>query len=236
MKQALVAMGIIGLLASVAAAEYIDLPTKWSQMPDLTGDGERSDHTTDWVWADDFLCSDPDPIVAVRWWGHYWYDTTVRPDGHTFFDISFHFSEWAHPHSRAVAGPIALYEQVVVQEVFTGAYSRLGNPVYRYDAYLPEAFPQELFSALSPNPGELFIDICKPSDEDWAWQHADGRYGPDFAAYGYDGHWGEFTSSDWSGHPGWDLAFELMTVPEPATMCLLGAGLVGLVVRRRRGK
>lgn len=232
MKQVLVALGIFCLASSAAWADYIDLPVKWSQMPDLQGDSEWSDHTSDWVWADDFICDDADPIVAVRWWGGYWGETVPHGDGYTTFDISFHFSEWAHPRSQPVEGPIVVY-QVTAQEVFTGAYNRLGNPVYRYDAYLPEAFEQQEYSTLSPNLGELFMDICQPSGEQWAWQHADGRYGPDFAAYGWAGHGGPFTSSDWSGHPGWDLAFELMT-PEPATMSLVGLGLAGLVARRKR--
>jgi len=247
MKRVLISLSILCILAGVAAADPIDLPLKWSQTPwDPHGSAVYSDHTApsspsypNQVSADDFVCDSRDPVVAVRWWGLYVNPIPPHPPagGHVQFDISFHLSTGQHPTSLPADDPIVLYP-VMAQEVEVGTSG--GWTVYRYDAYLPEDFDQWFWShveaaSAGANIGELFIDICRPSGEGWAWCSVlkDDPSVPigDWCAATLDGtgHVGPWTSL-----AGSDLAFELMTVPEPATMCLVALGLAGLVAKRKR--
>jgi len=181
------------------------------------------------VLADDFECTDPLPIGAVRWRGTY-FTSAVRPDGWATFHISFHLSLGQHPYS--LPGPmVAFYDQVRAEEVFTGLYDSLGHAVYRCDAYLPQWFDQYYYSQLSDIPGELWIDICQPSHVDeWCWSETAGNY-LDYSVYAetHNGPW-----FSWDVGP--DMAFEIMTIPEPATMDLFGLGVAGLIARRRRAR
>ena len=230
----MLALAMVLWVAGPATAEYINLPVKWSQTPwDPDGIAWPSDHTATRM-ADDFMCDSPDPIVAVRWWGSYIGEQNLREDGHTGpFDISFHFSvpgqPEPHPHSLP-AQQIGLFT-VNAQEVYEGQDTR-GAFVYRYDAYLQEPFDQWLYSQDPDNGiiGELWIDISKPTGELWGWR---GVMEPhpilDFAAMRYP------AGGDWWSLPT-DMAFELMTVPIPGAVWLLGSGLIGLVAVRRRFK
>ena len=95
----------------------------------------------------------------------------------------------------------------------------VGGYVYRYDAYLPEPFPEEAGV-------EYFLDICKPTEDRWGW-HGTTIQKQDFSALGAS-HSGPWVSMDY------DLAFELIAIPEPATLGLLLLG--GLALLRRRGR
>jgi hypothetical protein len=138
------------------------------------------------------------------------------------FDISFHLSTGTHPTSKP--GTLLLYQSLLAQEVFVG-HDQAGDAVYRYDAYLPFQFNQ--------TPGtEYFLDIDKPSGEDWGWHDAGGTHpNGDYAAYSLGDH-----SGPWFTEPAkTDLAFEIM-IPEPGTGALAllgGGGLLFLRLRRR---
>lgn len=217
----------------IAFADFIHLPVKWSQPIETNDDGailgvaRASDDTIPWVMADDFLCNDPLPVMAVRWWGSY-YAAPQKQDSVGFtvaFDIGFHsssFPDVSHPNSKPVNA--LLFQSVLAQEEFVGI-DGTGDFVYRYDAYLTTPFPQV--------PGtEYFISIDKPTGEGWGWQDSAGPHPQlDWAAlspFGDNGPWFTF-------NPKTDLAFEIM-IPEPntAALSLLGGGLLlGIVLRRR---
>lgn len=234
MKRLFVGALAVCLLAAVAQADYIDLPVKWSQVPwDFYGTDWLSDCTAGQVMADDFECRDMDPIVAVRWWGSYDHENWVREEQQWVspFDISFHFSFGPHPFS--IPGQLIVLYQVEAQQQFVGFDSQ-GVAVYRYDAYLPEEFDQWLWAheeapMMDYNVGELFLDICLPTGELWGWHEVVPPHPIlDFAAIGMS-HQGPWMSTEET-----DLAFELMTIPEPATMALLGVGLAAMFLKRKR--
>lgn len=227
-KKTAVCLGAF-LLVSVAGvrADYITLPVKWSQPIGFTdpqtiyGVDRLSDHTVGAVMANDWLCDDGSPIVAVRWWGSYIGQSAVDPTPFVnAFDISIHASVGTHPFSLPSDSALELYTSVTAQQEFVG-YDEVGDAVYRYDAYLPSPYPQQMGV-------EYFLDIDLPTGQNWGWHDAALPYpNLDWAAMAptHQGPWSTF-------QPNTELAFEIMTIPEPTTCVLLG--LAGLALLRWR--
>lgn len=239
----LLLLGLIALSERPARGDLITLPVKWSQPIGVNpanglifGADRLSDHTVGVVMADDFI-SDGRPIVAVRWWGSYIGQTSIRPTAFIGpFDISFHLSVFPpgaeHPFSLPSAEPMYLRTLLSVQEEFVG-FDEAGHAVYRYDAFLPDPFFEQAGV-------EYFLDIDKPTNENWGWHDSRPPHPIlDWAAFapGHFGPWATF-------QPNTDLAFELMTnvdnaAPEASTLPLIvGASALSLlgrtIIRRRR--
>jgi len=239
-------------IAAPAAAEYIDLPVKYSQTPwdpDLYSWGGIGGQV---YMADDFVCDSSAPIVAVRWWGGYVGETVPRADGHTGpFEIRFHYSVsgkaagYTDDHPYSLPGTQVYLDTVTAQEVFAGYADSVEfdpQPIYRYDAMLSVPFEQWTFSQSEDNgiEGELWIGIHSPSLT-WGWHMLDYDGCPaipvlDYAAYSSSGALGDWQSAGPdNGTIDTDMTFELMgPVPIPAAVWLLGSGLVGLVGIRRK--
>jgi len=228
--------------ATTALADFIPLPVKWSQPIQydasnlIIGADRPSDHTDPaaGVRADDFLCTSPDPIVAVRWWGSYIGEgpasglspRPTTPPATIAFDISFHDSSGnsvpgIHPFSLPTS--LLSLQLVHAQEAYVGV-DQAGDYVYRYDAFLPQPFLQQGTATL---PIEYFIDIDQPSQQRWGW-HETPLINLDYPAVA-PSH-----SGPWANDPPHDLAFELMTVPEPGVLVLSGLGFLFLLTKWRR--
>jgi len=234
------ALGAMAIYATTALADFIKLPVKWSQPiqynagATIIGVDWRSDHTSGGIMADDFLCTTLDPIVAVRWWGSYVGEgpntgavpRPTTPPGTIPFDIAFHNSTanstpGVHPFSLPTG--LLYLQPVFAQEDYVGV-DQSGDYVYRYDAYLPQPFYQQGTTA---NPLEYFLAIDQPSGQNWGWHESPPQI-MDFPAFSptHTGPWVTVQTQD--------LAFELMTVPEPGVLALGGLGVLAVLTGRRR--
>ncbi len=239
---------------AVVRADYIEGPIKWSQLPDMdTGTDQYSVHLGDAVCSNDYRCVDPDPVVAVRWWGSY-LDNSGPAEGavnHPTFELAFHYDCPANTqdfetgeilaYSHPTLVPI-IHPWVVAQEIYVGT-TLGGERVYRYDAYLPEAFDQWYWKNddMNPHGSDIFwIDIGRvhldasgeevnPPTIQWGW-HESETVKLDNAISNPAYHFGP-----WAGVTVLqkDLAFEVITIPEPATMILLGFGALALLRKRQ---
>jgi len=236
------ALALVLVLSAAAHADFIDLPSEYSQTPwDYNGSPFISDSAVGWILCDDFPVTTPHAVEAVRWWGSYMNDQydTSRPDEPGFiepFNVAFYASVLpdgqSHPDSRP--GPLAYLVEVLAQRVFLGI-DDMHYAVYRYDAYLPG---DNLFDAwaaaypASPAPGQvtgqLFMTIDKAGDKAWGWHEVEGPH-PILDTIG----WLEADRQTYRGCFPSDVAFEIL-VPEPASLGLLAVGSLLLAARRRR--
>jgi len=138
---------------------------KWTQLPDAGGVGITSEQSAALgivsESADDFLCTDGAPIVAVEWWGVDYTGGVID-----YFIIRFYTDEPGPPASHP--GTL-VYEQechAFTQELMPGQFDR-----YRYYAVLPSAFDQDGGTTYW-----ISVQAVHP-DEQWFWlECADGQF------------------------------------------------------------
>jgi len=236
---------IAGLLATSVTAIADPLPgcVKWSQLPemyepwgyDVESNHDPDDNCPNVVVMDDWLCEDGLPITDVHWWGSY-FDPAFPI---TAFHVSIHWDIPesggipSHPGDLIVAWNIPFEE---CNETWHGV-DYYGKDVYQYFCYLPEWFWQDI--------GEIYwldIKAIVPGAVGpvWGWHTAVLPHNIDDAVviYDYDqetGHYTDWEPLEWE-YESLDMAFELTTIPEPATIAIIAFGAFGLagIIRRRK--
>ena len=227
MKKLLAICIVLGLVLAVslpagATLDYV----KWLQEPDMGATGMDFYSDSPWIMASDWKCEDGLPVTDFHWWGS-WENNTPYTGGFDAYLMVF-----ADQGGKPLLGP-TVWEKVADLTTYPG-YSHgfhgtddAGNDIYWYQVDLlePDWFHQDI--------GENYwfaLSIGSDCAPTWGWHNtADHKkFDSVYLSSGYIWQYLEYpTGHSWAGQSA-DLAFAVSTVPEPATMLLLGSGLIGL--------
>lgn len=247
------------VLAPTARADWPGVTAKWDQGSgghDPWGFASWIDDVNGTAMtADDFLCTAPGPIKEIEFAGYsafgnaylngfrvtFWtdvpataadashpgsliYDRTIGPAnpgdplkigwqdlGNEWFLINLSTSDWFWQEG---GGTSPMVYWIGIQGVM--AADGYGDAFYWYA--VPRTIPSWGDDAAFES--EYF---GYPPWANWGWPTNDAGASPDL----YDGPF----PAGWANSA--DAAFTLR-VPEPATLCLMGAGAIGMLLRRRR--
>jgi hypothetical protein len=233
----IVILAVFAIALAPVKADSIPYPWKWSQLPDM-------DQGTDWlsthqsygpVVADDFM-SDGRLILGFHWWGSYLDGLDPDPGTHKQFEVSFHGDvpdpEPENPLTFSQPTQSYQYQLVLAQETYYGTTAG-GEKVYEYWGLLPTPW-EEIEGKIYWL--DIAYDVVAQSYRQWGW-HESYQHWNDSAVQtslvnpNVNPHTGPWVELE--GH---DMAFQILTTPEPCTLALLGAGLLGLGFKARRKK
>lgn len=207
------------------------------------------------VVADDFQ-SDGRPITGFHWWGSYFEDASQVPDSAidriVSFEISFHQdcpivdptcnNGGPYPYSTPRDG--TYFSAVVdVEEDFFGTTAG-GEDVYEYWLDVTNLTgPGFLGGTWDEIAGTIYwVDFAwnsgqfgtDPAGDVWGW-HQSFEQNLDFAVTTAPGGSSNPHIGPWNVLAS-DMAFEVLTVPEPSILALFGIGLAGMGFARKRIK
>lgn len=181
-----------------------------------TGNSKYADQS--YIWSDaatKFRLATPITFTRIEWWGSY-DSATLPPD---LFTLKFYDGSGSTPGST-----VQSYFNVTGGRVATGSFTTTGSfPIFHYE--------YTLASALTLSAGDYFVGLSNSTwgySANWSW--ATTTAGPGLG----DAKKGSQSGYVWQVSDATEsLAFQLsdatVSVPEPATLGLLGLGLAGLL-------
>ena len=247
--------GVTLLLGGLAQASLVG----FSQQPDMVaGTDALSMHRAYGpVVVDDFIVSQPE-ITGFRWWGSY-FGAAGQSRGQARdvqFELSLHTDCLAGApisppcpgdpragnaaYSYSTPGQPYQFQILNAQETYFGT-TAAGEDVYEYFVLLTTGW--------AATPGAIgWVDIAWAAgqfgtvadDSIWGWHESDQHtldwaVQTDSAANSQLPLGGNSHLGPWDQLQGKDMAFEVITVPEPGTLALAGLVLC-LLVKTRRGR
>ncbi|MCP4245810.1 MAG: hypothetical protein GY778_02065, partial [bacterium] len=158
----------------------------WWQGPDEWGTGRHSSLVSFPIRADDFLCSSPNAVHAVRWWGTYANEPWSHRGNAGFslpFAVHFYNSDGVPPpNNLPLPGPPLSSHNVFADRFFVD-WLPSGDALYEFSARLCTPFAQQ--------PGvEYWLSIADLLDPWWAWCEAvSTNMGPPSLSWAPMGPW-----------------------------------------------
>src|SRR5262245_51431716 len=201
------------LLLVLAPGMAVASQVLFSQTPVDGADGFLADRSqTCCPLADDFRLAGPSTVTELKWWGSYF--------GNLLQNDNFQIALYRDAIARGSTPFISFSGEV--SRTATALHETIGGVIYEYSFQL--ATPLELDRDIT-----YFFSVSNERDGPfgdnglWFWQSAMA-----------ESFWFRDRSLNWvQDSRGQGLAFQVIGVPEPATLLLLACGIMCLSVRRR---